>query len=312
VQTIVSWSLLFAKEETVGPSNLRLAAGVGVVAAVVMVGGPTAAVAIADPGGSHSNRSDHRDREDVRDGWKHGGDDRNDGYGDNRDGGYGGGSDGGYGADRDGGDRGDRDGSYGGGGDRNPWGDGNRWSGDDDQKSTSGSDSDQSSTSGSSRTSTGGSTASLAPQTSTGSSQASTDDSPLAPQTPADGPGSDTVSGADGAGPPIAEIVQPRVVVGNGRSPGIQPPSSEPPRWSFVVPEIAPAPPPPPPIAIPPAPSDRVHPQRLIPQLGIAPSLDWTDPLWGLAGLIVIPAAGAVLGYRQAKAARAVEVLTRT
>jgi hypothetical protein len=287
----------------VRPSNLRLAAGVGVVAAVVMVGGPTAAVAIADPGGSHSNHSDHRDRGDVRGGWKHGGDDRGGG---------------GYGDNRDGGDRGDRDGgdASGGGygdnsrGDRNPWGDGNRWGGDDDQKPTSGSDSNQRSTSSSSRSN--GSTSSLAPQTSTGSPKASTDDSTPAPQTPADGPGSDTVSGADVAGPPTAEIVQPRVVVGNGRSPGIQPPSSEPPRWSYVIPEIAPAPPPPPPIEVPPAPSDRVHPQRLIPQLGIVSSLDWTDPLWGLAGLIAIPTAGAVLGYRQAKAARAAEVLTRT
>jgi hypothetical protein len=307
VQIIVCQSLLFAKEETVGPSNLRLAAGVGVVAAVVMVGGPTAAVAIADPGGSHSNRSDHRDRADVRGGWKHGGDGRDGGNGDRR------GSDG---SDRDGGfgdrDSGGRDSN--GGGDRwgggNQWGGDDRWGGDDGQKSTSGSDSNQRSTSGSTRTSSGGSTSSLAPQTSTGTSAASTGS--LAPQTPADGPGSDTVSGADVAGPPIAEIVQPRVVIGNGRSPGIQPPSAEPPRWSYVIPEIAPPPPPPPAVEIPPAPSDRVHPQSLVPQLAIAPSLDWTDPLWGLAGLIVIPAAGALLGFRQAKAAREAEVLTRT
>jgi hypothetical protein len=288
--------LLLAKEETVGPSNLRLAAGIGVVAAVVMVGGPTAAVAIADPGGSHSNHSDHGDRGDVRGGWKHGGGDRDGGDGDRR---------GGDGSDRDGGfgDRGRGDGDSGGGGDR--WGR-------DDQSSTSGSDSNQRSTSGSTaRTSSGGSTASLAPRTSSGIPDAST--AAPVPQTPADGPGSDTVSGADVASPPTGTAVEPpRVVFGNGRSPGIQPPTSEPPRWSYVVPEIAPAPPPPPAIAIPPAPSDRVHPQRLVPQLGIAPSLDWTDPLWGLAGLIVIPAAGAVLGYRQAKAAREAEVLTRT
>jgi hypothetical protein len=300
VQIIVCLSLLFAEEETVGSSNLCLAAGVGVVAAVVMVGGPTAAVAIADPGGSHSNRSDHRDRGDVRPGSKHGGDGRDGGYGDRR---------GGDGSDRDGG-FGDRDGSdrdSNGGGDRR--GGGNPWGGDDDgQQSTSGSDSNQRKTSTSSRS--GGSTASRAPQTSTGTSDAST--GPPAPQSPAAGPGSDTVSGADVAGPPIADIVQPRVVFGNGRSPGIQPPGAEPPRWSYVVPEIAPAPPPPPPIEVPPAPSDRVHPQRLVPQLAIAPSLDWTDPLWGLAGLIAIPAAGAVLGYRQAKAAREAEVLTRT
>ncbi|MGX9790687.1 hypothetical protein [Mycobacterium sp. MMS18-G62] len=289
-----------------GPSNLRLAAGVGVVAAVVMVGGPTASVAIADPGGSHSNRSDHRGGGDDRGGWKHGGDDRDGDRGD-RGGSYGDNRDGGFGGDRDGGDR-----DYNGGGDRradrNRWGDGSQWDGGDGQKSTSGSDSNQRSTSTSTSRS---STSSLAPQTNTGS-QAS-DNSAPAPQTPADGPGSDTVSGADVSGPPTATAVEPpRVVVGNGRSPGIQTHAPEPTRPYFILPEIAPAPPPPPPIEIPPAPSDRVHPQRLVPQLAIAPSLDWTDPLWGLAGLIVIPAAGAVLGYRQAKATRDAEVLTRT
>ena len=44
---------------TVARTNLRLAAGVGVVAAFFSVGGPSAAVAIADPGGgSHSGRVD--------------------------------------------------------------------------------------------------------------------------------------------------------------------------------------------------------------------------------------------------------------
>src|SRR5262245_62024016 len=46
---------------TVAQVNLRLAAGVGVVAACLLVGGPTAAVAIADPGGhgSHSGRGNN-------------------------------------------------------------------------------------------------------------------------------------------------------------------------------------------------------------------------------------------------------------
>src|SRR5689334_13817804 len=42
---------------TVAPPNLRLAAGVGVVAACLLAGGPSAAVAFADPGGGHSGHS---------------------------------------------------------------------------------------------------------------------------------------------------------------------------------------------------------------------------------------------------------------
>ena len=38
-------------------ANLRRAAGVGVVAAFLLVGGPSVVVAIADPGGSHSGHS---------------------------------------------------------------------------------------------------------------------------------------------------------------------------------------------------------------------------------------------------------------
>ena len=38
-------------------ANLRRAAGVGVVAAFLLVGGPSVAMAIADPGGSHSGHS---------------------------------------------------------------------------------------------------------------------------------------------------------------------------------------------------------------------------------------------------------------
>jgi hypothetical protein len=265
----------------VPPSNLRLAAGVGVVAAVMVVGGPTAAVAIADPGGSHSNHSDHRDRADVRGGWKHGGGDRDGG---DRDGDR----------DRDGSDRGDGDYS---GGSRKP--------------STSGSDTAQRSTSGSSRSDTGSTTTTQAPQTSARTSQTATAGEAPEPQTPAGGPGSDTVSGADVARPPSSGPVQPRVTVGNGRSPGIQTHDPEPPRVTFVAPEIAP---PPPPVMPPPAPpsTEVSHPQRFVPQFATAPSTNWSDPLWGLAGLVLIPAAGAVLGYRQAKAARDAEVLTRT
>jgi hypothetical protein len=47
-------------------------------------------------------------------------------------------------------------------------------------------------------------------------------------------------------------------------------------------------------------------------QMGDPRPADWTDPLWGLAGLLLIPAAGAMLGYRQARAAHAVESLRRS
>jgi hypothetical protein len=47
-------------------------------------------------------------------------------------------------------------------------------------------------------------------------------------------------------------------------------------------------------------------------QTGDSRPADWSDPLWGLAGLLLIPAAGAMLGYRQARAAHAVERLRRS
>src|SRR5882724_5881055 len=53
---------------TVAPANLRVAAGIGIAAAFLLAGGPSAAVAIADPGGSHSGRSDTHDGSDSRGG----------------------------------------------------------------------------------------------------------------------------------------------------------------------------------------------------------------------------------------------------
>ena len=63
-----------------------------------------------------------------------------------------------------------------------------------------------------------------------------------------------------------------------------------------------------------PAPSwvDRIYTAPAMPkQLGVAPTAGSTEPLWGIAGLLLIPAAGAVLGYRQARAAKAVARLRR-
>src|SRR4051794_37440827 len=62
---------------TVAQTSLRFAAGVGVVAACLLVGGPSMAVAIADPAGGHSGRSDNGKGSDSRGGsgggsdWSH-------------------------------------------------------------------------------------------------------------------------------------------------------------------------------------------------------------------------------------------------
>nr|CRL67836.1 hypothetical protein CPGR_00629 [Mycolicibacterium malmesburyense] len=61
-----------------------------------------------------------------------------------------------------------------------------------------------------------------------------------------------------------------------------------------------------------PAPSSRVDtPSAVVRQFVVAPGVGTTDPLWGIAGLLLIPVAGAALGYRQAKAAQAAERIGR-
>jgi hypothetical protein len=132
--------------------------------------------------------------------------------------------------------------------------------------------------------------------------------------------GSPDRSGSDRADVPNARFTPPRVTLGNGRTPGIRRGESEP-RWQAPVPQPSPAappapaaPPPPPPAPAPPplwvnrlpaAPS-------LTQQSGVAAEANWSDPLWGLTGLLLIPAAGAVLGYRQARAAHAADRLRRS
>lgn len=128
---------------------------------------------------------------------------------------------------------------------------------------------------------------------------------------PGDGSGSNDRSGSDHPGAQTGQFEPPRVTVGNGRSPGVQDDDREP-RFRVSVPEPAPAPPPPPPPPPPPAapaPSweYRISLRPAVPkQLGVAPTAGSTEPLWGIAGLLLMPAAGAVLGYRQARAAQAV------
>ncbi|HEX2213466.1 MAG TPA: hypothetical protein VHH12_08460, partial [Mycobacterium sp.] len=124
------------------------------------------------------------------------------------------------------------------------------------------------------------------------------------------GSGSDSPRGTSAFEPP-------QVTFGNGRAPGIQSGDSEP-RWQAPAPRLAEPPPPlppPPPAPVAPAPSwvDRIAtPPAVARQFVVAPAAEMTDPLWGIAGLLLIPAAGAVLGYRQARAAQSAERLHRS
>jgi hypothetical protein len=106
----------------------------------------------------------------------------------------------------------------------------------------------------------------------------------------------------------------PRVTFGNGREPGVQGDDPEP-RWRAPAPPPAEAPPPPPPPApAAPAPSwvDRIAtPPAVARQFVVAPAAERTEPMWGIAGLLLIPAAGAALGYRQARAAQSADRLRK-
>jgi hypothetical protein len=212
----------------VASSNLRLAAGIGVVATCLLVGGPSVAVAIAEPsGGSHS--------------------------------GSGGGSD-------------TRGGSR----------SGSDWS---DNNVNSGSRSGTSSTSDGRPSSRVGS----------GRDSGTSDQRPSSDFSP-DRPGQDN---------------GPKVTFGDGRTPGVQ--DNDPERgWGGGAPE--PAPPPPPEVITVPLNPPTISPVRepgVVQQLVVAPTSGLGDPLWGAAGLLLIPAAGAVLGYRQARAAQSAAELGR-
>ena len=227
-------------------ANLRVAAGIGFVVAFLLVGAPSAAVAIADPGGSHSGHSDKHDRSDSR-----GGSDWND-------------------DDVTSGNRGSR---------------GSRGS----QKSI---------VEDSPRTRVGSGRES-------GTSDAGTSESGTSHERP----------GSDYSHPPNGAFKPPKVTFGDGRTPGVQDTDPEP-RWRGGGAEPAPPPPPPPPatevvdIAPPPGTNHAPRP-AVIRQLIVAPAAELTDPMWGVAGLLLIPAAGAILGYRQARGAHAAAELGR-
>jgi hypothetical protein len=221
----------------VAPANLRVAAGIGAVAAFLLAGGPSAAVAIADPGGSHSGRSDKHDRSDSRDG--------------------------------------------------------SDWS--DDNVSSGNRGSQKSSAADGPRTRVGSGRES-------GTSESGTSESGTSDERP----------GSDYSRDPTGAFKPPKVTFGDGRTPGVQDTDPEP-RWRGGAPEPAPPPPPPPAtevVDISPGPRiDRTPRPPIIRQLIVAPAAELTDPMWGAAGLLLIPAAGAILGYRQARAAEAVAKL---
>jgi hypothetical protein len=223
----------------VAPANLRVAAGIGVAAAFLLAGGPSAAVAIADPGGSHSGRSDKHDRSDSQDG--------------------------------------------------SDWSDDNISSGNRGSQKSSAADGPRTKV-GSGRDS--------------GTSQSGTSESGTSDERP----------GSDYSPDPTGAFKPPKVTFGDGRTPGVQDTDPEP-RWRGGAPEPEPPPPPPPAtevVDISPGPRiDRTPRPPMIRQLIVAPAAELTDPLWGVAGLLLIPAAGAILGYRQARAAEAAAKLGR-
>jgi hypothetical protein len=223
----------------VGQANLRLAAGAGVVAACLLVGGPVTAVAIADTGGhgSHSGR----------------GDNDSDGRG---------------------------------------WNSGSR------EGLRGGSDSSDDNVNGDNSSSSSISDSGERPSTRVGSGRESgTSDERPSPVYRPDPP----------------QFEKPRVTFGDGRTPVVQDQDSEP-GWGWSAPEPAPPPAPPQVITVP------LHPPTVSPvtphpgvvkQLVVAPTAGIVDPLWGVAGLLLIPAAGAILGYRQARGAHAAAELGR-
>jgi hypothetical protein len=99
----------------------------------------------------------------------------------------------------------------------------------------------------------------------------------------------------------------PKVTFGDGRTPGAQGNDV----WHGWPggPVPPPAPLPPPQVVTvalnPPTVTSMSQRRGLVGQLVAEPTGVSADPLWPVAGLLLIPAAGAILGYRQARAAQA-------
>lgn len=120
-------------------------------------------------------------------------------------------------------------------------------------------------------------------------------------------------TGSGNAGRPVTSFRAPRVVIGNGRTPGTHTskPGSAPEAVleqdsgtaEAAAPEaieinVPPLPPPLPPV-------ERIRSAELVVgEFGTGTADTVTDPLAGAAGLILLPAVGVVLGFRQARAAQ--------
>ncbi|MDT5007420.1 MAG: hypothetical protein QOJ24_4596 [Mycobacterium sp.] len=134
-------------------------------------------------------------------------------------------------------------------------------------------------------------------------------------------------SGGGYSGRPATSFQAPRVTIGNGRTPGTNVPHPTPGPEATLLRDtlVSPAAVPPmpavpaaieiniPPLPPPLPPVERIRAADLVPaQFGTSTTDTVTDPLAGLAGLILIPAIGAVLGYRQARAAQSLRDSLRT
>ncbi|KUI18781.1 hypothetical protein AU193_16240 [Mycobacterium sp. GA-1285] len=122
--------------------------------------------------------------------------------------------------------------------------------------------------------------------------------------------------GSGAASAPAPAFEPPHVMFGNGREPESRNPEAEtgwqPPPLAFEASEQPLSPPPLSPAPPVPATLDwEATPSAVVRQFVVAPGAGTSDPMWGLAGLLLIPVAGAALGYRQARAAQAVERIGR-
>lgn len=131
-------------------------------------------------------------------------------------------------------------------------------------------------------------------------------------------------TGARNSGQPATSFRAPRVVFGNGRTPGAhtrtQTPESVLSYDSLDATEAVPAAPAVPDaieIDIPPLPPlppvEQMRPAELVVgEFATGTADTMTDPLAGVGGLILIPTIGAVLGYRQARAAQSLRESLRS
>lgn len=291
--------------------NPRGAAVVGVVSVVLLIGGPGMATVTADPGGSRGGGSDRGSSADRGGGHGRGGSKSNHNHrGDRHD----------FDRGRRGDDRDDRDNNGG-------W---NR-AGSDGPQSRVGSGRELPQQAAPNARAGVAAGAPVSEEPPRANPPAISERSAIASSPPVEAPApivpapETGAAGADGSGPaagpaagPANTFEAPRVIVGNGREPGLQ--STDPaPRWQGPVPTPAVAPPAPPPAAPPPPPSPPAPPRWLphfsappavAKQFPVAPTADWTS-LWGLIGLLLLPAAGAALGYRQARAVQTADRLHR-